>query len=224
MGRRKRRYSSGYNRSHKRRYRVKPRFFVIFFVLICLVSGTVYWFSDDGVKEVLPITEVQLEQGNRIMLGARAYINTDLTYDDKYYDGGYPPDNLGVCTDVVWKGFMEINVDIKTLVDWDISKHMDNYKGVVSTPDPNIDFRLVPTLEVFFANNAQVLTTDVKDLLAWQPGDIVIFESSHVAIISDRRNLFGHPYVIQHGKDPAGEEDRLFAVDGMKISGHYRWK
>ncbi|MEF9922327.1 MAG: DUF1287 domain-containing protein, partial [Anaerovoracaceae bacterium] len=143
MGRRKRRYSSGYNRSYKRRYRVKPRFFVIFFVLIGVISGAAYWFLHDGVNEVLPVTAVQLEQGNRIMLGARAYINTDLTYDDKYYGGGYPPDNLGVCTDVVWKGFMKINVDLKTLVDLDISKHMGNYKGVVSTPDPNIDFRLV---------------------------------------------------------------------------------
>ena len=67
------------------------------------------------------------------------------------------------------------------------------------------------------------MTTDINNLLAWQPGDIVTFESSHVAIVSSIRNIWGRPYIIQHGKDPAAEEDRIYASDGMEISGHYRW-
>ena len=78
-------------------------------------------------------------------------------------------------------------------------------------------------MEVFFQRNAEVLTTDINNLLAWQPGDIVTFESSHVAIVSSIRNIWGRPYIIQHGKDPAAEEDRIYASDGMEISGHYRW-
>ncbi len=121
------------------------------------------------------------------------------------------------------KGFRGIGLNLKNLVDKDIADHYEAYSDVVSVPDPNIDFRLVPTLEVFFQRNAEVLTTDINNLLAWQPGDIVTFESSHVAIVSSIRNIWGRPYIIQHGKDPAAEEDRIYASDGMEISGHYRW-
>ena len=65
--------------------------------------------------------------------------------------------------------------------------------------------------------------SDPDAVLAWQPGDLVTFESSHIAVVSNLRNIWGRPYIIQHGKDPAAEEDRLVASDGMEISGHYRW-
>lgn len=210
----------------RKRYRIKPRFFIILILLICIVIGGGIYFvfhsqSDKGNKND---AKAQLEQGNNIMLAARIYINNkDLRYDDQYFAGGYPPDDIGVCTDVVWKGFRGIGVNLKNLVDKDIAGNVDEYSGTVSIPDPNIDFRLVPTLEVFFQRNAEVLTTDVDNLLAWQPGDIVTFESSHVAIVSNLRNVWGRPYIIQHGKDPAAEEDRIFASDGMEISGHFRW-
>lgn len=211
----------------RKRYRVKPRFFVILFLLVCFVVGGVIYFALNGQKDKERANEAkaQLEQGNNIMLAARIYIsNKDLRYDDQYFAGGYPPDDIGVCTDVVWKGFRGIGVNLKNLVDSDIARNFEAYneKGTVNA-DPNIDFRLVPTLEVFFERNAEVLTTDVDNLLAWQPGDIVTFESSHVAIVSNLRNIWGRPYIIQHGKDPAAEEDRIFASDGMEISGHYRW-
>ena len=209
----------------KKRYRVKPRFFVILILLICFVGGGVLYFNlhSRSANENAE-RSAQLEQGRQIMLASRIYIcNKDLRYDDQYYNGGYPPDDIGVCTDVVWKGFRGIGLNLKNLVDKDIADHYEAYSDVVSVPDPNIDFRLVPTLEVFFQRNAEVLTTDINNLLAWQPGDIVTFESSHVAIVSSIRNIWGRPYIIQHGKDPASEEDRIYASDGMEISGHYRW-
>ncbi|MPN14651.1 hypothetical protein SDC9_161978 [bioreactor metagenome] len=43
----------------------------------------------------------------------------------------------------------------------------------------------------------------------------------HIAIISDKRNKDGKPFIIHHGSDPAMEEDHLMAG---KIAGHYRWK
>ena len=47
--------------------------------------------------------------------------------------------------------------------------------------------------------------------------------SDHVAVVSCLRNLFGEPYIIQHGKDPAGDEDRINAIDGLDLTYHYRW-
>lgn len=165
------------------------------------------------------------EQGQQIAMAARAYIsNANLQYDEAYVAGGYPEENRGVCTDVIWNAFGAIGVSIKYLVDKDIRMNPEAYESVVAVADPNIDFRRVSVLEVFFERNAISLTTDLEETWAWMPGDIVTFESSHIAIVSDLRNVWGRPYIIQHGKDPAAEEDRIWASDGMEISGHYRWQ
>lgn len=210
------------NRRRKKRFRVKPRFFVIL-IILCLVVGAALFFilrNNESSANAL----AKLEQGNKIMLAAREYItNAELRYDPSYFSGGYPSENLGVCTDVVWEALEGAGITLKDLVDADIERNPKAYVDVHSTPDPNIDFRYVPTLERFLERKTEVLTTDLTNVLAWMPGDIVTFESSHVAIVSNIRNLWGMPYIIQHGKDPAAEEDRIFASDGMKISGHFRW-
>lgn len=212
----------------RKKYKFKPRFFVILVILLCLVIGlggfALFRGLTGGGAEHEDYRYQQYLQGWQIMMASKVYIaNDELRYDDQYYNGGYPPDEIGVCTDVVWKGMKGIDVTLKDLMDRDVAKHLNAYKEVISTPDPNIDFRLVPRLEVFLERKTEVLTTDLTNLLAWQPGDIVTFEHSHVAIVSNLQNLWGMPYIIQHGKDPAAEEDRIFASDGMKISGHYRW-
>lgn len=216
---------------HRKKYRIKARFYVFAALFLCVVLGAFVYFvgGGDGSREKSLVSvdtaAVEEEQGWKIMMSARAYIsNKDLRYDDQYFSGGYPPDDIGVCTDVVWKGFRGIGVELKDRVDKDIAENFEAYDDIILVPDPNIDFRLVPQLERFFERNAIVLTKDVDDYFAWQPGDIVTFESSHVAIVSGFRNVWGRPYIIQHGKDPAGDEDRIFASDGMKISGHFRWR
>lgn len=211
----------------KKKLVVKKRFFVFLLILILLIVGLVFGINklfnrEEAVIPTPPIYNSQIEFGHKLMLAARGYINSDLTYDGTYFAGGYPPDNLGVCTDVVWKGFKGIGLTLKDVMDEDVANNLEAYSSVIAYPDPNIDFRLVQRLEVFFERNGQVITNDLNNLLAWQPGDIVTFESSHVAVVSNLTNLFGYPYIIQHGKDPAAEEDRIAATDGMKISGHYR--
>ncbi len=213
----------------RKKYRVKPRFFIVIAVILCLLLAAVALLvrgcgSGSDNRMQTDLLRTQQVQGRKMMTAARIYINTKgLHYDDGYYAGGYPPDDIGVCTDVVWKAMEAVGVNVKDLVTEDIGNHFKAYDDIISVQDPNIDFRLVPQLERFMERNAQVLPTDVDDVLAWQPGDIVTFESSHVAVVSRRCNMWGRPYIIQHGKDPAAEEDRIFASDGMEISGHFRW-
>ena len=212
----------------KKKYRLKPRFYGFVAILAALLIGLVVMcgscISNMIGSEELRIAEAQAEQGWKMAMSARAYISNDkLRYDDAYFDGGYPDENIGICTDVVWNAFNGVDIALKTLVDWDVERNFDAYEDVISVADPNINFRQVPVLEIFFTRHAEVLTTDVDDIFAWMPGDIVTFESSNVAVVSSLRNLWGRPYIIQHGKDPAAEEDRLVASDGLKISGHYRW-
>lgn len=155
-----------------------------------------------------------------ILEGAIAYVNTHPKYKSAYYAGGYPNDGYGVCTDVVAYALKVAGYDLMELVSADIAMHADVYD--IEVADKNIDFRRVKNLYVFFNLNAESLTTDIKDIKSWQGGDIVIF-NNHIAIVSDRRNQDGIPYVIHHANpfQKTYEEDLLEKHDDIR--GHYRW-
>lgn len=155
-----------------------------------------------------------------ILKGALAYVDTKPKYKSKYYDSGYPDDGYGVCTDVVAFAMKAAGYDLMELVEEDIAQRPADYD--FAQPDPNIDFRRVKNLQVFFKNHAEILPTDVSDVEEWQGGDIVIFQK-HIGIVSDRRNAEGIPYVIHHN-DPwqkSYEQDILGKRED--IVGHYRW-
>ena len=163
-----------------------------------------------------------LEDWMDMTLGARAYIATDPHYASKYYAGGYPDDGLGVCTDVIWQAFRAAGYQLKDLVDADIAAAPEAYP-FIPTPDGNIDFRRVNTLDTFFRRHAQVLTTSFDNPEDWQPGDIVIFGvRDHIAICSDRRNRDGIPFIIHHGNpvEDAVERNQMYR---MEVYAHYRW-
>ncbi len=153
-----------------------------------------------------------------ILMGVREYIKTQPKYKSKYYSGGYPNDNYGVCTDVVAFGLKSAGYDLMYLVNEDIINNRDNYN--IDIVDKNIDFRRVRNLKVYFENNAIKLTNDIYDIDDWQGGDIVIFDK-HVGIVSDRRNKEGITYVIHHANPYQiyYEEDILKRMD---VVGHYR--
>ncbi len=154
-----------------------------------------------------------------ILNNAKKYIATNPKYKSVYYDGGYPTDNYGVCTDVVAFALIDAGYDLMELVNEDIKNNPNNYN--IDDIDKNIDFRRVQNLKVYFANNAISLTTDISDISAWQGGDIVIFDS-HIGIISDARNKDGVPFVIHH----ANPYQKFYEEDILEyrsdIVGHYR--
>lgn len=161
---------------------------------------------------------------------ARGEVDRRTSYKSVYYDGGYPPEEEGVCTDVIRRGLMGASINLKDLMDKDIAKNTDLYPRVGGNPDPNIDFRRVPNQDVFFQRFAESLTTelirnDVENLKQWQPGDIVVFlggDFDHVGIVSDRRAKDGTPYLI-HNTYPFAAEVKLSSFKSP-ITGHYRWK
>ena len=156
------------------------------------------------------------------VLGAREDIKNKPKYVSKYYDNGYPPKNEGVCTDVIWRAFKHAGYSLKDMVDQDIINHPEDYKD--ATGDKNIDFRRVRNLEVFFKKYATTLTLNLDNYEAWQPGDIVIFGSKHIGIISDKRNEKGIPYLLHNGGQINREEDMLeLYILYRPITGHYRW-
>lgn len=175
----------------------------------------------DGIKDLEDILE-----------GAKQDCEAKPVYKDGYYQGGYPPDGEGVCTDVIWRSLKHAGYSLKELVDEDIKNHTELYPRVEGKPDPNIDFRRIKNLKVFFGRHALELTTEIipgnqENLEEWQGGDIVIFDdpAEHIAIISDKRNADGVPYMIHNSSPYTRETDDLIRWDKdySPIIGHYRF-
>ncbi len=186
-----------------------------------IYSDKVYSAEDFGIAELYSDNNADgddLDDYHDIMLGARAYAETKPKYKSEYYEGGYPDDGVGVCTDVVWRAFAAAGYDLKSLVDDDISENPSAYT-TIETPDPNIDFRRVKNLKIFFDRNAEVLSDELDDPADWQPGDIVVFKN-HIVICSDKRNSDGIPFIIHHDGRGAREAND---IENYEILGHYRW-
>ncbi len=134
---------------------------------------------------------------------AKADAENRPKYDGRYFSGGYPPDNIGVCTDVIWRAFKNAGYSLRDMVDLDIQLRPEAYEDITDR-DPNIDFRRVVNLRVFFDEYAVKLTNDPEEIDKWQPGDIVIFgeDSHHIGIVSDIRTSKGITYIIHNGGQP----------------------
>lgn len=159
-----------------------------------------------------------LDDQSDIVASAHAYVATRPWYGSAYYEGGWPDDGRGVCTDVVAYALLGAGYDVRELLHRDVLAHPEGYD--IPEPDANIDYRRVEELHDFFSRNATALTLDPRDLSAWQGGDIVFFDG-HVGVVSDRRNNQGVALVIHHERvlQLAYEEDILAE---RPIMGHFR--
>ncbi len=190
--------------------------------MIPKVSYTASDFNIQVIKSGIDYDNDGIDDYTDILEGAKIEALNKPRYKSKYYDGGYPPDNEGVCTDVIWRALENAGYNLKELVDEDIKLNLNLYNAI-DTPDPNIDFRRVRNLKVFFDNNYIDLTNDPSKINEWMPGDIVIFGAEHIAIISDKRNKDGIPYIIHNAGQPNRDEDALiYWYKTRGITGHYR--
>jgi len=195
-------------------------YWLLFFNIIPQKSYKASDFGITIVKSKIDYNKNGIDDYTDILLGARKDGQNHPKYKSVYYAGGYPPDNEGVCTDLVWRAFKNAGYSLKNMVDEDIARNIKSYPAVNGKPDTNIDFRRVPNLKVFFQRNAISLTLDPNDIKEWQPGDIVTYGISHIAIVSDKRNKKGIAYIIHNAGQPIREEN---ALTRQKISGHFRF-
>lgn len=208
---------------------------VIVFMLFVLITTTflmyhkykkVYYADDFDIETLKSQTDYDndgIDDYTDILQGAKIEAKNKPKYKSAYYAGGYPPENEGVCTDVIWRALKNAGYLLKDMVDEDIRNNIKEYPRVAGKQDCNIDFRRVQNLKVYFERNQIVLTTDLTKIEEWQPGDIVVFGMSHIGIISDKRNKKGVPYLLHNGGQPVREEDILELYNEYEpISGHYR--
>lgn len=160
---------------------------------------------------------------------AKTQIGVTLRYEPRYeriaYPGGDVPIARGVCTDVVIRAYRSTGVDLQRLVHEDMRRAWGAYPKLwqLKKPDPNIDHRRVPNLQVFFARHGKTLarTRNGQD---YKPGDIVTWmvppNLPHIGIVADQTSWTGVPLVIHNIGSGTQMEDRLFAYP---ITGHYRY-
>lgn len=176
-------------------------------------------FGITTIKSMVDYNQNGIDDYTDILNGAKIDAYNKPKYKSVYYDGGYPPEDEGVCTDLIWRAFKEAGYSLKDMVDNDIEKNKDDYR--ISMIDKNIDFRRVVNLRVFFDKYATILTNDINDIDEWMPGDIVIFgNNNHIGIVSDYRNKHGIVYILHNGGQPIREEDYL---KRGKVTRHYRF-
>nr|WP_072514524.1 DUF1287 domain-containing protein [Ndongobacter massiliensis] len=186
-----------------------------------LLPGQAYTAEDFHIpfaKSGFDFNENAVDDYLDLLQGAKKDAKNHPKYDPSYISGGYPEEDRGVCTDVIWRAFREAGLSFKDMVDKDIQSDPEAYG--IAVPDPNIDFRRVGNLHRFFEKYGQSLTTDIDAVAEWQAGDIVFFgKDAHIGMISDKRNRKGHAYVLHNAGQPNREED-LFKR--TLPSAHYR--
>ena len=177
-------------------------------------------------------TTVSAASSAELIMAALERTAHSITYDGSYhsikYPGGDVPSNIGVCTDVIIRSYRKLAVDLQELVHKDMKNNFSKYPSKkiwgLNRPDPNIDHRRVPNLQVFFTRNGNRLrvTDNARD---YTPGDIVTWKLPgnlpHIGIITDKYSGdTGNPMVVHNiGRGPE-LEDALFSYP---ITGHYRY-
>ncbi len=206
--------------------------FIFIIILILVIIYLLYIFNyiphrkyenkDFGIEKYISNTDFDndgIDDETDILESTKKYLATKPKYKSKYYIGGYPNDNYGVCTDVVSFGLKGAGYDIKKLVNEDINNHKELYG--IDVIDENIDFRRVKNLKIYFENNAIKLTNDIYDISNWQGGDIVIF-NNHIGIVSDKRNKKGIAFVLHHANPYQLYYEEDILEQRKDIVGHYK--
>jgi uncharacterized protein YijF (DUF1287 family) len=167
---------------------------------------------------------------SRLVDAAMERLSHAVTYDGSYrrlaYPGGDVPDDIGVCTDLVVRAYRIVEIDLQQAVHEDMDSDFDAYPQLwgLGGPDPNIDHRRVPNLQIFFARRGVVLTTSL-DAEHYAPGDLVTWmlrgNLPHIGIVVARRSTDGRRPLVVHNIGAGPKlEDALF---DFPITGHYRY-
>jgi len=167
---------------------------------------------------------------DRLVAAALERTTHRVRYDGSYrripYPGGDVPDDTGVCTDVVIRAYRAAGIDLQREVHEDMKAAFEVYprQWGLSRPDPNIDHRRVPNLQVFFTRHGTALPVS-DDAGDYRPGDLVTWmlpgNLPHIGIVVTERSPDGERPMIVHniGRGPR-LEDTLFA---FPITGHFRY-
>jgi uncharacterized protein YijF (DUF1287 family) len=184
-----------------------------------------------SIEEEVRQEKELLNPSHPLVDSARNQIGVVVIYDGKPFQGGYPPNDRGVCTDVIDRAMRANGYQLKDAIDTDFKKNPGRYPGPFAG---DLNFRRVRNLRIFFNNHAKKLSTCTADSCfkqgVWKAGDIVTYEQMsgglwHIAIISNKYELNENgvkiPYIIHNAGSGTQEEFSLLTWP-TPINGHFR--
>lgn len=185
-----------------------------------------------GVRGVRPTGASELPtatpEAYALVRAALTQVGVTTSYDPSYVKIAYPngdvPIETGVCTDVVVRAFRGVGVDLQQLVHEDMAANFELYprRWNLTGPDPNIDHRRVPNLEVYFDRQGWRVPI-AEEGSAYLPGDIVTWQVAkrpHIGIVSAEESPAGARYLVIHNIGQGTQvADDLFRFE---ITGHFR--
>jgi uncharacterized protein YijF (DUF1287 family) len=191
---------------------------LILFFTFCLLKIFAFSYNTVNTNEELSVLNQEINT-HPLVESARNQIGIVTKYDNQYYNGGYPPEGRGACTDVIERALMDQGYDLKNKIDKDMLNFPEEYPY---KSDPNINYRRVVNLKIFFDRYFEKIDLEQD----WQPGDIVTYDQIpgglwHIAILSDKKNKDGIPLLIHNYGRGVIEDDFLFKWPAA-ITGHYR--
>lgn len=188
-----------------------------------------YNISDFGFVRIKSTTDYNkngIDDYTDYLNAEKQFIKWNPKYISKYYANGYPKvEEEGVCTDLIWYALKNAGYNLKDMINKDIKQTMKKNTYNLDITDENIDFRRVNNQDTFFYRYAESLDTDMYNIGKFMPGDILVFDNSdHIAMVSDKYNKNGVPYLVQNRDETQKhkEEDRLEKTE-MKVTSHYRF-
>lgn len=191
---------------------------LILFFTFCFLKIFVFSYNTVNTNEELSVLNQEINT-HPLVESARNQIGIVTKYDNQYYNGGYPPEGRGACTDVIERALMDQGYDLKNKIDKDMLNFPEEYPY---KSDPNINYRRVVNLKIFLDRYFEKIDLEQD----WQPGDIVTYDQIpgglwHIAILSDKKNKDGIPLLIHNYGRGVIEDDFLFKWPAA-ITGHYR--
>jgi uncharacterized protein YijF (DUF1287 family) len=178
------------------------------------------------------------DAGRRLAAAARAQVGVTRSYDPAYrrlaYPGGDPPRTTGVCADVPVRAARDaLGLDLQKLVHEDMVRAFEAYpsraRWGLTRPDPNIDHRRVPNLEVFWTRSGARLWRSDRptpgdafpvrlapgDLLTW----LLVGGFPHLGVVVEG----GASPRIVHNWGAGAQEAPLALLHGHRAMGCFRW-
>lgn len=191
---------------------------LILFFTFCFLKIFAFSYNTVNTNEELSVLNQEINT-HPLVESARNQIGIVTKYDNQYYNGGYPPEGRGACTDVIERALMDQGYDLKNKIDKDMLNFPEEYP---CKSDPNINYRRVVNLKIFLDRYFEKIDLEQD----WQPGDIVTYDQIpgglwHIAILSDKKNKDGIPLLIHNYGRGVIEDDFLFKWPAA-ITGHYR--
>jgi uncharacterized protein len=170
-------------------------------------------------------------QAARLVTAATGQVGVTTVYDAAYvrlaFPGGDVPIERGVCTDVIVRAYRTaFNLDLQARLNADMRIAFSAYpkRWGLGQPDPNIDHRRVPNLQVFLTRQSASRGMPTPTA-AWLPGDLVTQMipggRPHIGIVSAQRTADGvRPLIIHNIGRGTQIEDVL---DLFPVTGRYRF-